>query len=105
MNADPNNNNYARWNVEELRKAEATAEKFLEENALQICDTLRAKMRFLDILINRLSQKQTTLDGRLDSFARISEIAQLLKDDADGFFELASQPVVAKILTNVRLKR
>src|SRR6266542_1964153 len=103
---DPEGNtDYSRWKMDELRKAEATAERFLEDNAQQISETMRAKMRFLEILVNRLSQQQTTLDGRLDAFARVSEIAQLLKDDADGFFELASQPVVAKILSNVRTKR
>ncbi len=97
MNPNPDRNR-ARWSKEELEKAEATAKQFLEDNASQICDTLRAKMKFLELLVHRLSLKKTTLDQRLDCFARLSEVADLLKDDADGFFELASQPVIAKTL-------
>lgn len=102
MNQD-SKDNYGRWSKDELRKAEATATQFLEDNAIRISETLRAKARFLDGLIETLGNKKTSLDQRLDSFARISEIAQLLKDDADGFFDLASQPLVARILlTNKR---
>lgn len=101
MNPD-SKENYGRWSKEELRKAEATATNFLEQNASQISETLRAKARFLEGLIQTLGNKQTTLHERLDCFARISEISELLKDDADGFFELASQPVVARILFNTK---
>ena len=95
---------YGRWSKEELRKAEATASQFLEENAPQISETLRAKARFLEGLIQTLAHKKTPLDRRLDCFERISEISQLLKEDADGFFDLASQPLVARILLNTKKK-
>jgi hypothetical protein len=95
---------FARWSKEELQKAEATATRFLEDNGAQIAETLQAKVRFLEILIERLSSKKTSLDQRLDCFARIAEISDLLKEDADGFFELASRPMVARILTTVRTK-
>ena len=95
------NHNFARWSNEDLQKAEATATRFLQDNGGQIAETLRSKIHFVEILIQRLSSKQTTLDQRLDCFARIGEIADLLKEDADGFFELASQPVVARILANL----
>jgi len=97
--------NYGKWSKEELRKAEATAKQFLEDNGSQISDTLRTKVKYLDLLINRLATRKGSLDERLDCFARIAEIAQLLKDDAEGFFELASQPVVAQILNTVKAKR
>ncbi len=93
---------HSRWTKDEIQKAEATATRFLEENGTQIAETLRAKVRFLEALINRLASKKTTLDQRLDCFARIAEISDLLKEDADGFFSLASQPVVARILANVK---
>jgi aconitase B len=98
----PNN---SRRKGEELRRAEATARDFLEDNAAQISETLQAKIRFLQLLVERVGQKKTTLDQRLDSFARIAEIAELLKQDADGFFNLASQPVVARILLNGRSRK
>lgn len=98
-------NQFARWSNEELQKAEATASRFLEDNGAPIADTLQAKVRFIEILIERISSKQTTLDQRLDCFARISEICDLLKEDVDGFFQLASRPMVARILTTVRSKR
>jgi exonuclease VII small subunit len=97
-------NNYGKWSKEQLRKAEATARQFLDENGAQISDTLRTKVKFLETLVNRLNQKNLTLDQKLDCFARIGEISQLLKDDAEGFFELASQPVVARILSTVKHK-
>ena len=98
-------NNYGKWSKDELRKAEATARKFLEDNGDQISETLRTKVRYLEVLVNRLASRKTSLDERLDCFARIAEISQLLKDDAEGFFELASQPVVAQILNTVRVKK
>lgn len=99
-----NNRHYGKWSREELRNAEATASQFLEENSVQIADTMRAKVRFLESLIQRISLKKTTFDDRLEYFARISEIAALIQADADGFFELASQPMVARILGTVPQK-
>jgi hypothetical protein len=90
-----------RWSHEELRAAQTTACQFLEDNSTEIADTLRAKLRFLEILIERLESKTTGFEDRLEFFARVSEIARLIEDDADGFFELASQPVVARILATV----
>ena len=98
-------NNYGRWSKDELVKAEATAKQFLEENSLQISDTLRTKVKYLDVLVHRLATRKGTLDDKLDCFARIAEIAQLLKEDAEGFFELASQPVVARILNTVKTRK
>ena len=92
---------YGKWSKDELRKAEATASQFLEENSAQIADTMRAKAKFLETLIQRISMKRTTFDDRLEYFARVSEIARLIQDDADGFFELASQPIVARLLGTV----
>jgi hypothetical protein len=99
-----NDRHYGKWSREELHHAEATASQFLEENADQIADTLRSKAKFLETLIQRLAKKKTGFADRLEYFARISEIARLIQDDADGFFELASQPVVARILGTVPRK-
>jgi hypothetical protein len=93
---------YNEWTKDQLRKAEATACQFLEINSGQIADTMRAKAKFLDLLIQRLSLRETSFEDRLEYFARASEIARLIQDDADGFFELASQPVVARILGTVQ---
>ncbi len=95
-------NNFADWTKDELQKAETTATRFLEDNGAQIAETLQAKIRFVEILVERLKTKKTPLDERLDCFARISEIADLLKEDVDGFFALASQPLVARILSGVK---
>ncbi len=99
-----NQREYGNWSNEELLNAEATARQFLEDNGGQIADTMRAKMRFLEILIQRIEQRKLDFQERLEYMARISEIAKLIQDDADGFFELASQPVVARILSGVRPK-
>jgi hypothetical protein len=95
---------YGKWTREELRNAEVTATRFLEDNCAQIADTMRAKTRFLETLVQRLSLKQTSFNDRLEYLARISEIARLIEADADGFFDLASNPVVARILTTVPRK-
>lgn len=92
---------YGKWTKEELRQAEATACHFLEENSAQIAETMRAKAKFLADVIQRLSLKETGFDNRLEYFARVSEVAQMIQDDADGFFKLASQPMVARILGSV----
>ena len=96
---------YGKWSTEELRNAEVTASRFLEDNSGQIADTIRAKAKFLETLVQRLSTKKTPFDDRLEYLARISEIARLIQADADGFFELASNPVVARILTTVPRKK
>ncbi len=93
--------NYGQWSKEELRKAELTASHFLAENSSQIADTMRAKAKFLETLIQRIGMPKTPFEDRLEYLARISEIAQLIKEDADGFFHLASQPMVARILGTV----
>jgi hypothetical protein len=99
-----NNRHYGKWSREELRNAEATARQFLEDNSAPIADTMRAKAKFLETLVYRISLKKTTFEERLDYFARISEIARLIQEDADGFFELASQPMVARILGTIPQK-
>ena len=93
---------YGKWSREELRQAEFTAGRFLQDNSAQIADTMRAKAKFLETLVQRLALKKTTFEERLDYLARISEIAALIQEDADGFFELAAQPVVARILGTVK---
>ena len=95
---------YERLNQEQLRRAEATASRFLQENSAQIAETMRAKVKFLDTLMQRLALKKTDFEDRLDYLARISEIAGLIQEDADGFFELAAEPVVAGILSTVQKK-
>jgi hypothetical protein len=96
---------YGKWSREELRNAEVTASRFLEDNCAQIADTIAAKTKFLETLVQRLSMKKTGFDDRLEYLARIAEIARLIQADADGFFELASNPVVARILSTVPRKK
>jgi hypothetical protein len=95
---------YGKWSSQELRNAESTASQFLDENRDQIADTLRAKARLLEALIQRIGSKKTTFEERLEFFARVAEVAQLIEEDADGFFRLASEPVVARILSGVSKK-
>jgi hypothetical protein len=95
---------YGKWTREELLGAESTAREFLQENGGAIADTMRAKAKYLETLIQRVAHPKTTFDDRLEYFARISEIAALIQQDADGFFQLASQPVVARILKSVKTR-
>ena len=96
---------YGKWSKEELLSAEATARQFLEEHSGPIAETMRAKARFLERLIQKVGAPQTCFEDRLEHFARISEVAQLIQQDADGFFELASQPVVARLLGTVKKRK
>lgn len=95
---------FGKWSREELHNAEVTASRFLADNSGPIADAMRTKARFLEALIQRFSNPNAEFAERLEYFARISEIARLIEADANGFFELASQPVVAKILGTVPRK-
>jgi hypothetical protein len=92
---------YSHWTEHELKHAEVTADRFLRDNSAQIVETLQAKLRFLQYLIQRLNQRSASLNHRLDCFARIAEVSQFMKDDAQGFFELASHPIVARLLQGI----
>ncbi|SPF35076.1 hypothetical protein SBA4_1610019 [Candidatus Sulfopaludibacter sp. SbA4] len=92
---------YGQWSRDELHQAEATACQFLEENSTRIAETMQAKATVLEHLIEQLSLRETSFADRLEYFARASEVARLIQADADGFFDLASQPMVARILGTV----
>jgi hypothetical protein len=94
--------NYGTWSLDELRRAERTAGAFLRQNSTDISEAFRAKLRYLEILVTRLERKPLGLDERLEHFAQISELAQMIKDESDGFFELGSQPVVARVLSGTK---
>jgi len=97
-------NDYAKWNERELRRAESVAGRFLRDNVDTIGENLRLQVDLLDGLVGRLSHAQLSLDERLHIFARIEEIARTLQLDAQGFFRMASEPVVARILAQVEPK-
>jgi hypothetical protein len=96
-----NQRHYGKWTRDQLLQAESTASQFLEEHSAEIAETMRAKAKFLETLFQRIATKSASFDQRLEYFARVSEIARLIQEDADGFFELASQPAVARILNGV----
>jgi hypothetical protein len=97
-------NDYAKWSERELRQAESVAGRFLRENVDTIGESLRVKVGRLDGLVERLRHPQLSLDERLHIFAGIEEIARTLQQDAQGFFRMASEPVVARILAQVEPK-
>jgi len=97
----PQKNDYGKWSEEELRRAESVAGTFLQENDARIRANFEAKLHALDALVNGLGQRGMTLDERLDCYARIAEVSGALAEDARGFFGLASEPVVARLLANV----
>jgi len=97
----PQRNNYGNWTVQELRRAESVAQKFLLDNGDQIWENFRAKANALDELVTALHRGGLTFDERLNCFARIAEIGRVLQDDAEGFFALAAEPVIARLLAHV----
>jgi hypothetical protein len=94
-------NDYANWSEPELRKAESAADDFLNENMDGIIDHLQATISQLGQLVDSVG-RQITLDERLNAFARIAEAARVLEEDARGFFSLASEPVVARLLARAQ---
>jgi hypothetical protein len=92
--------NYDDWSDQELRRAESVAGAFIEENRDPIRESFQLTVHELDDLVKSLCSS-LPLDERLHRFARIAEIARTLEEDAQGFFSLASEPVVARILANV----
>jgi len=95
---------YANWSDEELRRAESVARRFLEDNGSQIHQSFQAKVEQLQQLARELHHQRLNLDERLECFARITEIAKSLADDAEGFFKLASEPLVARMLSKISQK-
>ncbi|HWC00406.1 MAG TPA: hypothetical protein VG672_27050 [Bryobacteraceae bacterium] len=59
---------------------------------------MQAKLAFLEQLLGRLAQPEIGLEERLDCFARIGETARLLDEEASAFFDLASQPLLKRLL-------
>ena len=90
--------NYSEWSGAELARAEATASRFLDEKHKDIARVLETQCAVLEHFVSALRGQGLTLEQRLDYFARISEISQGIRDCAEGFFELGSQPLVARML-------
>lgn len=97
-------NDYEKWTEQELRRAESVAERFLRDNIVTIGDSLRVKVDSLEGLVGQLQRSKMSLDERLHIFGRIEEIARALQQDAHGFFHMASEPLVARILAQVESK-
>jgi len=95
---------YANWSDEELRRAESVAHRFLEDNGPQIHESFQAKVQQLQQLAQALRYQPMKLDERLECFARITEIARSLSEDAEGLFKLASEPLVARMLAKIGQK-
>jgi len=95
---------YAGWSDEELRRAESVAHRFLEDNGPQIHESFQAKVEQLQQLAKALRYRRMNLDERLECFAQITEIAKSLSEDAEAFFKLASEPLVARMLSKVGQK-
>ena len=87
---------YSRWSDAELARANTTAEQFLTQNQNEISSVLSRQHGILDVLLALLRRHDLSLEERLDCFARIAETAESLRECANGFFELAAQPLVAR---------
>ncbi|HVW83311.1 MAG TPA: hypothetical protein VHB50_01455 [Bryobacteraceae bacterium] len=89
---------YSQWSGAELAKAENTAGQFLDENQKAISQVFFRQSVLLERFAEFLNRDGLTLEQRLDCFARIAELARSVEDCAKGFFDLGSQPVVARLL-------
>ncbi|MDE3197461.1 MAG: hypothetical protein KGN84_14015 [Acidobacteriota bacterium] len=89
---------YSKWSEAELARAESTAEEFLSRNREQIVKIFQRQQVALQQLLRILERPDLSLQERLDCLARISEMADCLKECANGFFELGAQPLVARVV-------
>jgi len=94
---------YQRWTAPELVRAEHTANKFLSQNQMAIWQAFARQGAVLGKLVELLRTDELTLEERLDCFARIAEVSRGVQDCANGFFELGSQPLVARVLAKAEL--
>jgi hypothetical protein len=93
---------YSRWSGAELVRAENAAGEFLSGNHVAICRCFEQQGAVLDRLFAILKQTDLTLQQRLVCFARIAEVSEGMQVCAKGFFDLGSQPVVARVLAEVK---
>ena len=89
---------YSQWSEGELVRAETTAEEFLIRNREKISTIFSRQQHALGHLLQVLDTPDLTFEERLDCFARISEMADCLRECANGFFELGAQPMVARVI-------
>lgn len=89
---------FSHWTDSELARAEVTAGQFLNDNQVTISVVFARQCAILQRLIAMLGHGNLSLDEQLDCFARIGELADGLQRSANGFFNLGSQPLVARML-------
>jgi hypothetical protein len=89
---------YSQWTGAELRRAETTASQFLAEKQQDISRAFSSQCAALETLVAMLRNADLTLEEKRDCFARIAEVSEGIQDCAKGFFELGSQPLVARVL-------
>jgi hypothetical protein len=94
---------YSTWSGAELVLAENAADQFLSGNHLAIWQSFVQQGQVLAGLCAILKRPDLTMEQRLVCFARIAEVSQGVQVCAQGFFELGSQPVVARVLAEVEL--
>lgn len=94
---------YSQWTAAELARAEATACEFLSQNSSKISQVLGRQCDVLDGLVAVLKNPNLTIEQRLDCLARIADASEGLQNAANGFFELGSQPLVARVLAKADL--
>ena len=94
---------FSRWTAAELARAESTVEEYLNDNGKAITQLLDRQFAVLGRLVASLKRGNLTLEQRLDYFARIADVAEGLQVSAKGFFELGSEPVVARMLAQAEL--
>ena len=89
---------FSHWTDSELARAETTAGQFLADNQMTISLVFARQCAILQRMVAMLGCGDLTLEQRLDCFARIGELADGMQKSANGFFDLGSQPLVARML-------
>lgn len=89
---------YSGWTNLELQRARATAQAYLTTHQTDVQRALAAQCRVLVGLIENLGSTELTFEDQLDCLAHIGDVSQIIRDSAQGFFDLGCQPVVAQTL-------
>jgi hypothetical protein len=92
---------FHRLTIPELYAAEVKAKAFLQEHSEEVAETMRTKAKVLTSAIECLALPDLPFDERMDMFAKVSELAEMIQSDAHGFFDLAVGPSVARIVRTV----
>jgi hypothetical protein len=93
---------FSRWSPQELERAEAAAQEFLNSNIAQIALTFERRLQLLGRVTAKMKSGDLGFDERMLCLSTIEELSHGLKESAREFFEIGCQPSVAKMVSRAQ---